>query len=263
MTSPCSWPIDRSGFPELPPVGDPGYQAALDRQLGMEDLAVEVLWALTGRQFGVCQVTERPMPIEHQPGEVGGGLRRLWPYRPNLSRTIINDWSGLFGRQTGSRLNGPSMVSLPGPAWPHSDATPTVVTIGHCGDEGPEILDPSEYVIQNNILYRKGGKVWPFQDLGRPLGECCTWSISYYRGVRPPRGVAAMTGCLALEFIRAGCGDGKCRLPKSVTKLSRNGVSYDIDPMAIYAAGKTGIPEIDSWLSAVNPNHMQQAPSVL
>ena len=269
-STPCSWPVNRTGFPALPTVDDPplagqqdAYDLALDNQLAVEDLAVTILWALSGRQFGVCEVQERPVPIEHQPGEVGGGLSRMWPYRPNLSRTIINDWSGLFGRRTGSRLNGPSMVTLPGPAQPHSARYPTVVEIGGC-DDGPEILVPGDdYVIQDNVLFRTGGKVWPFQDLGRPLGECCTWSVTYWKGVPPPRGTAYLVGLLALELLLARKGDPKCRLPKSVTRMARNGVNYELDPLSLYAVGKIGIPEVDSWLASVNPKALMQPPSVL
>lgn len=126
-----------------------------------------------------------------------------------------------------------------------------------------EVVDESEYTIEDGVLLRAGGKPWPFQDLTRPMGECGTWSVTYWQGVMPPRGVGRLVGLLALEFIRAAAGDGKCRLPKSVTRVARQGVSYEIDPTTLYAAGKTGIPEIDTWLMAVNPNHIMQAPSVL
>jgi hypothetical protein len=35
-----------------------------------------------------------------------------------------------------------------------------------------------------------------------------------------------------------------------------------IDPTNLYQDGKTGIPEIDLWLSAVNPYHLISAPEV-
>jgi hypothetical protein len=48
-----------------------------------------------------------------------------------------------------------------------------------------------------------------------------------------------------------------------VTSVSRQGISYQmIDPTDILATGKTGLPEVDLWLSAVNPSHMQEPPRV-
>ena len=48
VTGLCEWPVDLKCFPDDVKTGDPEVvQAAVDT-------ATEVLWALTGRQFGVC-----------------------------------------------------------------------------------------------------------------------------------------------------------------------------------------------------------------
>ena len=53
-------------------------------------------------------------------------------------------------------------------------------------------------------------------------------------------------------------------MPRTVTEVSRQGVTHRMyDVNAIYSSGKTGIPEIDLFLAAVNPNHLMQAPTVV
>ncbi|WP_235687034.1 hypothetical protein [Tomitella gaofuii] len=122
-------------------------------------------------------------------------------------------------------------------------------------------MDDSEWVVEGNLLYRVGG-VWPVQDRGRPLGESGTWSVEYRRGVRPPEQVGRLVGLLAAEFY-AACTGGKCRLPRRVQTVSRQGVTMQLaDPTDIYESGKTGIPEVDMWLAAVNPNHIPSGPVV-
>ena len=95
-----------------------------------------------------------------------------------------------------------------------------------------------------------------------PSGEAGTWSVTYLRGLPIPAGASRLAGMLATEFYNA-CTGGKCRLPRSVSEVSRQGVTHKIvNPNEIYAVGKTGIPEIDLWLSAVNPSHLTAAPVV-
>jgi len=44
----------------------------------------------------------------------------------------------------------------------------------------------------------------------------------------------------------------------------RQGVSFEVyNPNDVYSNGKTGLPEVDMWLAAVNPHHLQAAPSVI
>jgi hypothetical protein len=40
-------------------------------------------------------------------------------------------------------------------------------------------------------------------------------------------------------------------------------VSHVFDPTKMLGSGYTGLPEVDSWLSAVNPHHLLAAPRVI
>ena len=73
-----------------------------------------------------------------------------------------------------------------------------------------------------------------------------------------------LTGLLAKEILAATTGDTKCRLPRNVTRVNSQGVSYEVfNPNSIYDSGKTGLPEVDMWLASVNPAKLPAAPSVV
>lgn len=252
----CDWQIDRSCLPELPVLSDPptgeeqaAYDLALARRNAAEDIAVSVLWALSGHQFGACETTVRPCIND---------WTIQWGTGPFLSPYVLMLDAGHWGLHPcgcgvgACTVSGPRVVHLPGPV----DEIVTVTIDG-------VVLDDSAYQLEGNALYRTGGASWPRQDLGRPLGETGTWSVTYTLGVAVPAGVDKLVGVLAKEFIVA-CDSGvKCRLPRTVVSTTQRGVTHVFDPSKILAAGKTGLPEVDMWLAAVNPQHLQEAPAVL
>lgn len=247
---PLEWPVDRSGLPALPAEGDPDYAAKLAERNAAENLAVAVLYALSGRQFGLVTQTVRPC---RQP------IHQDWRgYAPGGVTSYVLSWEGnrwvnwSCGCMGACKISGPSVVHLPGPVY---DVTKVEVA-------GVE-LATNVWVVEGNALYRREGP-WPAQDLSRPLGDPNTWGVTYRRGIPVPSGVGQLTGLLAKEFLDALNNEGRCRLPRTVTTASRNGVTYRAyDPAVIYANGKTGIAEIDLWLATVNPHHVLAAPSVI
>lgn len=245
----CTWPIDRTCFEALPDPGDdpdnpdPDYVAALERQTSAENTAVMVLNQLTAGLYGQCETIARPCPSGPRRGLRSPSQVLLWWDGANWLNGC-----GCVGR---CRYDGPSAVHLPGPA-----AEIITVTVGS------DVLDESEYVLENNRLYRRFGKSWPSQDLGRPMGEQGTWSVKYLRGLPVPAGGDKMAGLLAQEFVSA-CDGGVCRLPRSVIQTTRSGVTHTFDATKMLANGKVGIPEIDLWLNALNPNHLLVPPSVI
>lgn len=240
----CTWLVDRSCLP----IAETEIEIA--QQQAAEDLAVQVLWALSGRQFGVCPVIARPCP------EPCGGVT----VDSYFGGWFFPVWDGTNWRNVacgcGPKCSwrSPSVIHLAARvALPIQEVTEVVI-------EG-EVLDPTEYRLEGDLLYRVNGR-WPAQDLTQPLDEPGTWSVTYTRGVPPPPGSAKLVGLLAQEFL-AACNGGKCRLPRRVRSVTRQGVTMDMtDPTDIYATGKTGIPEIDLWLSAVNPHRVQEPISV-
>lgn len=241
----CTWSIDRTCLPEA--VSDIDVM----QQEDAENLAVQVLWALSGRQFGVCPVMARPCP---QPcsGRPYYGLP--------MSGWFFPVWDGANWRNVacgcGPKCSwqAPNVIHLASRVGLPIQEVVEVVVAG-------EVMPESEYRLEGDLLYRIGTD-WPTQDMTQPLDQPGTWSVTYMRGTPPPPGSAKLVGLLAKEFL-AACSGGKCRLPRRVKSVTRQGVSYDmVDPVSIYAEGLTGIPEVDLWLSAVNPNHLIQAPEV-
>lgn len=219
------------------------YLAALARQSNAEDIAIQVLWALSGRQFGVCETTVRPC-VEYAHG---------FGYGPFIWTLNDGHWLNWPCGCVGSCVvSNPRSVHLPGPAVEIVAVTINGVT-----------LDASAYQLEGNTLYRKGGAAWPRQDLGRPLGEPGTWSVTYTRGNPVPAGVDKLTGQLAREFIAACDDEDSCRLPRTLVSTTRRGVTNVFDPTKILGAGYTGLTDVDLWLAAVNPNHLAEAPVVL
>lgn len=208
---------------------------------------MSVLWALSGRQFGECPTNVRPCPE----GERRDYYARYYPY-PYVVEWIGDGWANLgCGCLARCQHTGPGAVHLPGPA-----TKVTRVTVAGT------VLDTTQYVLEGGVLYRRGDSMrWPHQNLSRPLGEANTWSVEYLRGIPAPAGTGKLVALLAKEFL-AACSGEKCRLPRSVTNVIRNGVSYERVQQAVYDAGKVGLPEVDLWLSAVNPRHLMAAPSV-
>jgi hypothetical protein len=240
----CAWPVDRSCLPTA------SGELEIERQRHAEETAIAVLWALSGRQFGVCSVIVRPCPEPCYPPNGGSWLGGPGWYPMWDDGRWRNVTCGCSGG--GCFPGGPSVIHLPGPV----DSITEVKISG-------VVLDPAAYKLEGNLLYRTGGEKWPSQNLGRPLDEAGTWSVTYGKGIPVPAGVGVLVGLLAKEFISA-CTGGKCRLPRNVENVTRNGVSYRmVDPTPIYAARKTGLSEIDLWLTAVNPAGLMAPPRVI
>lgn len=245
----CTWPVDRTCLPEA--VSDVDVM----QQQDAENLAVQVLWSLSGRQFGLCPVLARPCPSPC------GGLFAVEPtFGMPSTGWFFPVWDGTNWRNVACGCGPKCSWQAPNVIHLASRVALPVQEIQEVVIAGV-VLDPSEYRLEGDLLYRVNAN-WPAQDLTRPLDEEGTWSVTYLRGNPPPPGSAKLVGQLAAEFL-AACNGGKCRLPRRVKSVTRQGVSYDmVDPVDIYKDGKTGIPEIDLWLSAVNPNHIMAAPEV-
>ena len=247
MSVNCNWPIDRSCLPQPP--DDPASHAEHYARLQVAvDTAVQVLWALSGRQFGCQDLVARPCPGWDDPPwddymPLGG---------PGMV-AVLHDGQWRNVGCEGCRADGPSMVTLPGP----------VASITGVEVDGVAI-DPDSYKQEGDRLYRVGGREWPAQNLARPLGEPGTWGVRYKRGVQPPAGASTVVGQLALEFWNV-CEPGMpCRLPRRWQTVNRQGMSVTkADPTDILASGRTGLAEIDTWLAAHNPRGLDRPATVV
>lgn len=205
------------------------------------DQAVSVLWALTGRQFGLFAVEARPCPAGQCHGGISLAPARSW--EPVIDGGVIRNVS--VDRVMCQR---DSALTLPGPVH---EVVEYVV-------DG-EVRPLSElHVDGNRVWVRSGG--WPAQLLSRASSERGTFAVRYIKGTPAPSGADVMVATLAQEFYAATTGD-KCRLPRRTRQVQRQGVTVEmVDAADIYERGATGLTEVDLWIRAVNPfRHAQQA----
>lgn len=235
-------------------------------------VAAELLWGLTGRQFGPsCPVTVRP--CRRQCAEGFGlltgrffyqGAQSTGPFIPYMRDGRM--YNATLCGCSGDCHCGPELceIYLPGPIY-------DVVAVDISG----ELISPDTYnVLDGRYLVRRsdvaddtlGGPCWPAcQDMSLPPGEEGTFTVTYRTGVPlPAMGVAALSE-LAAHYIRGcnGCGCG-VGTRQNLQRLSRQGVDLQFqDAQETLADGRTGLPLVDLFIQTVNPSKLPQAMRVL
>lgn len=222
----------------------------LDHQL---QVASDLLFMLSGKQFpGLCEMTVRPCAQK--------SYYDAWAYRS----------SGYWGYPSFGCGCSVGRCGCPKPSQITLGVQP-IVSIKEVKVDG-DVLDSSLYRIDDfRYLVRLRDPdgsyaTWPCcQDILLPDTEPDTFSVTFIYGRTPPLAGIHAAAILACEFALA-CSpvDGvECRLPKRVQSLSRQGVNMVLlDPMEFLAAGKLGIHEVDSFISAWNPHGLKRASGV-
>lgn len=248
---PCEWPI-LPRCPEWDPEPAPG-SAAEANQARAEALAVDLLWSLTARVFGVCDTVIRP--CFHPPndsttyrGREGGAGPSSWP------GLIQGTWvSGACGcRPECKCLITDRMLALPAP----------IVEVTEVYADGA-VLDPGEYLIKDNRWLVRVGASWP-QDQNLEVGdnEPGAFTVKYRRGVVVPLAGQYAAGDLACELLR-GLTGGACALPARAVSVARQGIDIQLlDPAQYLDGGLTGVPSVDAWIKSTNPAKAYSRPKV-
>lgn len=239
QTAPCSWELDD-------PACCPAWASATPEQrANATAVATEVLWALSGRRFGTCPVTVRPcrQPCERTLCPAFGPYYGGGTFTPRL---LDGAWINGCGQCVTDCSCGPMCeVVLPGPV-------DTVLEVKVDG----AVVPPADYLIYDHraLVRRDTGECWPYcQDLAAPDTDAGTFSVRYTLGTPVPAAGLYAAGIYACELLKA-CTDGPCRLPRRVTSIVRQGVTYALlDPMEFLEKGLTGLYEVDAWIRAVNP----------
>lgn len=248
--TPCNWTVDTLCVPNWSDV-PPAVQTAATQW------AVQILWALTGRQYGACSVTLRPCgprcmgPNGYMafPVGTGGMTGGMGPWMiPWIDGSV---WRNC-GCTGGCSCSATCEVALPGP----------VAVIDEVRVDGV-VLNPSAYRLDAvrgiPVLVRIDGECWPdCQDMDADFDEPGAFAITYQRGRPVPRAGQLAAGELAGEFAKA-CSGADCALPQQLASLTRNGVDVQVmDPTTFVDAGLTGLSNVDLWIRAVNPRRKAQ-----
>lgn len=216
-------------------------------QSSARDYAALILWAATGRQFGLCTVTVRPC-----------GMR---PCADGSLEFYGFDWSG--GTWTPYIFNG-SWYNCGCPGKCCCDPRCQVRLMGPV-DSITEVLiggiavNPNTYrVDDDHWLVRTDGECWPTcADLDTDDGDN-VFTVTYARGTTPPPALLRAASTLACEWGKA-CAGGDCRLSNRVTSLARNGITVEMaSPDEFLDDGLTGLWEVDSVIRALNPYSRKQ-----
>lgn len=262
-SGPCrTWPIDTdcSCFP------DPGVEPWCPQMRAAVETATEILWRLTAGRFGVCREIVRPCRRKCRTGHREGAV-----IRPQL---LDGRWVNLSGcgcpcpEATCDPCgcgSGPDRIELPGPVvaprLPADCEGDDLVTVWVDGIP----LDADAVRVQApNVLLRVDGFRFPqCQDLSAAYDAEGAFAVEYWRGTPVPSGGVMAVSKLACEIYKACVRDDSCALPARVRTVQREGITYDmVDSLELIGEGRTGLTEVDMWVSAVNPTGLR-SPSIV
>lgn len=163
-------------------------------------------------------------------------------------------------RRAGCSCGSVSSIELPG------SPVVSITSVKVDGDVVPE----SEYRLDDaHTLVALGDRRWPnCQDMRLDDTEERTWSVTYEFGALPPIGGVKAAASLACQLVLAcqpeAIRDGRCRLPKRITTITRQGITLAVlDPLSLFRDGLTGLPEVDLWVSSVNRGDTQRSAAVV
>jgi len=250
---PCGWTVD----PVCSVTEWDGYSQEV-REAATQ-YATMILWAATGRRYGLCETTVRPCRRDCEDC-ADGWFWSAGTWLPYITNGIWrNCWCGFGnGCQT---CNASCQVWLPGPV----NQITSVVIDG-------TTLDSSSYQLQaqdgawwlvRNRTTDTSTDCWPeHQNFDHPLGSDDTWSVTYLKGVPIPASLASAAGVLAVEWAR-GCTGAACRLPGRIQSITRQGISVtQVSVDELLNRGLTGLMEVDQVIVALNPNGLKGRPRI-
>lgn len=238
---PCAWVIPDPLCCDEWTTLDPTVQASA------RDYAALILWAATARQFGLCTVTVRPCGMKR----CQDGSADFIGYELSSATWVPYIFNGNWFNCAcpGTCCCDPRcQVRLMGPV----DSV-TEVLIGGIA------VDPDTYRVDDrHWLVRTAGECWPTcADMDTDDGDN-VFEVTYVRGTTPPPALLRAASTLACEWGKA-CIGADCRLSNRVTSIARQGINIEMaSPEAFMEDGMTGIWEVDSVISALNPFRRKQ-----
>ena len=247
---PC-WPRpDTSCCAALEPDNpSPAQAAQIERTL---HVATEIIWRLSGKQFGACPVTVRPCR-QKCAATPSYGYWSGMQWMPVLDGGVWFNQNCSKCKPSGCSCGQLDEVDLPGPA----------IEIVRVKLDGIQ-LPADKYRVDNfrKLVALDPAFPWPTcQPLNLPDTEDGTFSVTYRRGQAVPIGGTWAAGLLACQLLKACNEPGECVLPSKAQRIARQGVTVELTPVLVKAGDfATNIPEVDLWLTSVNP-YKSKAPS--
>lgn len=250
-TATCDWPTDPACFEDDWDELDDTIKA---RAL---QLASATLRRLTGYRVGGCPLTVRPAVRSCWDTSIQSYYDMLAPGGVGVSGFWPVNWGGVWVNWCGHRYNcdcpvNRCQVRLPSP----------VGRVDEVKLNGAVVTDWRLLADGILIWTGTGDCPWPTcQDLTLPDTEDGTFSVTYLNSYPVDTIGAYAAGIMTMEFAKACGGDGTCRLPSSVSRVTRAGVSFEVVSGA-FADGVTGIREVDTFIGMWNPAKKRQPSTV-
>lgn len=238
-TLPCAWPELNTGC------CDDWSTFSPTLQLQATQYATLVLWAATGRRYGLCDLTVRPCGRECTGCSNGYYWSDGWwlPYIWNGQ--WFNCWCGA---DFGCTCDPKCRVYLPGPV-----NAVTQVTVDS------SIIDPSEYRVYDNrwLVRLDTTACWPRCADFNVVSGTGFFEVQYQRGNPVPPALLSAAGSLACEYAKACMGQA-CRLPGRVVSVARQGVTVSlVDVDKLLEKNLTGLIEVDQVIVSLNPHGLK------
>lgn len=245
---PCSpWDLISCTFPTAASAAITGYAV---------QSATEILWNLSGKQFGLCEYILRPCRRDCAGGAVWPFDEAVWGGGGPRPLLFDGQWFNITcgGCGSGCSCTGLEEAILPGPVH----AITQVKLNG-------TIMATGTYRLDHNppTLIRVDGGLWPVcQDLAAADDQPNTWSVTAQFGQPVPVSGQFAVGELAAEIAKACLGQA-CAIPANATQVSRQGVTINLSTVSqVLKDGWTGLRMCDLFIAAVNPNHLTAPPVV-
>ena len=232
------------------------------------EVATELLFLLTGRQFNTGRSIVRPCSIQGAYGNQSylypyssmSGYGQAWGFAAGWSWTAI----GMGWWQNGQDL---SEVVLQGPVVRINNVMVDGYNLGSWEQGQPSnpnytLYDRRRLIRNVNPSNGNVSSAWPWnQQIQLPVSNAGTWLIDYNWGVGPGALGKAACAALATEVALALSGSNKTQLPQRVQSVATSGVTTLVgDALTFIRADLTGIPLVDMFINAVNPHGRRRRP---
>lgn len=239
----CAWPVDETCL------GDEWDELSEQIKERAIALASSTLRRLTAFRVGGCPVTVRPCsPRGFCAPFVPFSGTSSW-IDPGIGAAGL--WVNACGCSGGCACEITQAIELPRP----------IGRVDEVRIDG-DVVDPADYAIrEGRWLVWTGTGESPFpamQNMNLPDTLPGTFSVTYLNAYPVDLLGAQAVGKLAAEFAKACKPKGNCSLPRNVTNVVRNGVSFTIQA-GLFPQGRTGIDLVDAYIELWNPDHRSQA----
>jgi hypothetical protein len=216
--------------------------------------ATEIVWALSGRQFGLCEVTLRPCRRTCYGDTWWSMYGEPWSTGYYGAAYGYNNQYGFwFDLGCGSCRGGCSCSELSEVVLPAPVSSIVSVKM-----DGTPMATGAYRVDNNRLLVRTDGQRWPrCNNMTLDDTHAGTWSVTALYGQDVPVSGQFAVGEMACQILRAMQGQD-CRLPPGVQSLVRQGVEIRFPEVGeLLKEGRTGLYLVDSFVTTVNPNRLK------